>query len=67
MIDLNHVLSVPDVTIVPGCLKTSMIRSHFVKKYEQAYILSVPDVMDVLLVLSQLQLIWYKVSMFQLY
>ena len=25
-----------------------MIRSHLVKKYEQVYILSVPDVMDVL-------------------
>ena len=48
LIDLNHVLSVPDVTILPGCLKTSMIRSHLVKKHEQAYILSVPDVMDVL-------------------
>ena len=46
--DFNHVPTVPDVTIVPGCLKTSMIRLHLVKKYEQAYILSVPDVMDVL-------------------
>ena len=42
--DFNHVLTVPDVTVVPGCLKTSMIRSHLFKKYEQAYILS----MDVL-------------------
>ena len=41
-------MTVPDVTIVPGCLKTSMIRSHLVRKYEQAYILSVPNVMDIL-------------------
>ena len=64
LIDLNHVLSVPDVTIVPGCLKTSMIRSHLVKKYTS---LVYQMLWMFLLVLSQLQLIWYQVSMFQLY
>ena len=63
LIDLNHVLSVPDVTIVPGCLKTSMIRSHLVKKYT---FLVYQMLWMFLLVLSQ-QLIWYQVSMFQLY